>query len=367
MFSARVFSFPNFNGEVCTEMQKIILKTAPSIINVSAVIYLAALSIITYVCYLVMPPLFVLQALLGWALIYNFALSLFGTPLAIDDIYILKSKKERRLYPWPGGLDTKYSFLALTEAFVVFASARIYTAQIEDRGEIFGFNNLFTLLISVYFCRKMILLLRGIDRYGQQVLSNSLSRHYVQHERYSSPKFEVLGFLITIALYSGYSFREWQRGIDINEIMFLPYISLVLIMCFVSPMPVASSGVTTIILMSVTVLTVLQFHFIGISYSLLLFFLFLAILFTYLILMLAKDVFLRYSHILFSEFSCDELKQDIKECVRSFAKRVRYAVYLALSLYFILVVFLFTMIFRLKFVRPIAPIFGLDYFFSIVN
>ena len=99
-----------------------------------------------------------------------------------------------------------------------------------------------------------------------------------------------------------------------------------------------------------------------------LFFLILAILFIYLILLWAKDVLLRESHIYLSdELTCDALKHDVKTYVQSLVQKSKYALYLASSLYFIFTILIFSVIFRLDFAYQFSKIFGLDYFFEIVS
>jgi len=65
------------------------------------------------------------------------------------------------------------------------------------------------LLLIVYFWRNLILLLRGVYRYGQQALQNSSPRQYVQHERYRKPKHKFLYVLLMIAIYSFFSLGDW--------------------------------------------------------------------------------------------------------------------------------------------------------------
>ena|GEM_PF-5241213 len=107
-------------------MQKIILKNGigynfNSIRNV--LIYLGTLSVAAFVCYCYTSPLITLQALINWAIIYNTALLIFGTPPKIDNIYFLEVKGENHFYPLLDGTHQKFSLI--TESFVFLVSNRI--------------------------------------------------------------------------------------------------------------------------------------------------------------------------------------------------------------------------------------------------
>ena len=196
-------------------MQKIILKPHPYSSEYIAKsiasngLYLMALSVVTFVFYRFTSPLFVLQALLSGALIYNLAFAFWGIPPTIDNIYFVELSGESYLYPLPDSSDMKFPFLKSTEIFVCFASAWVYGVLLKDRNEFLNVNNLFTLLLIVYFWRNLILLLRGVYRYGQQALQNSSPRQYVQHERYRKPKHKFLYVLLMIAIYSFFSLGDW--------------------------------------------------------------------------------------------------------------------------------------------------------------
>ena len=351
-------------------MQKITIKT--QILETSGtitMIYLVVLSIITYVCYLYTSPMFVLQALFSWVLIYNSALLLFGTSPTIDNIYFIEADGKSRFYPLLDGSDMKFPFSMVTEIFVCMVPLYIFLSNSGiARAENYTFlsaTDFITLLLLICFGRKLIFLLRGIYRYGQQVLEQNSPRCYVQREPSEFPSNTriVLGSIGMYFFYSAivlgssptalYNYSRLDQA-------FFPYV----FMLFISTTAYDVSTQTKLAII-VTVLTILFFHYADIPHSFVLFLSFLAILSIYLVLFWAKDILLRESYILFDEFANDELRQDIRNHMQSFINGTRHAIYLASSLYVIFVIFLFSVIFRLDFAWQFSKIFGLDYFFNV--
>ena len=162
-------------------------------------------------------------------------------------------------------------------------------------------------------------------------------------------------------MYSIYGFTVLQGWHFRIEELFPPYTLFVWL-----SMTLLSEINKVIVMIAIVTVTILLFNFAGMQYSFVLFFLLLIALSIYLILFWVKDMLLRESHMYLSlsdELAYDALRQDVKNYIQLFTKRTEYAVYLTSILYVIFVISLFTMVFRLEFVRPVAPIFGLDYFF----
>ena len=341
-------------------MQKIVLKTPPDYNfgnYVRMVAYVVALYFITIILLQPLPPMVVLHVLLSWALIYNVALAFWGTPPAIDNIYFLESNGNYTSYPLLDGSEVKYAFLKPTELFVMIISYRdIKFYMPEESCQLLNSNsdNIFVLLLIVFFWRKLILLLRGIYRYGQQSLINLSPRQYVQQEKNLHGFFAVLSALAVYFFFLIWIHNTWQTN-HARDVRWLMYTGL-LIFFFSGSVHRLNGGI--IIMIALTALTVLRLHFAGIAYSVPLFLLLFAILFAYLIMFLAKDVLLRESHVLFNGGACDELNQDIKNCIQFFVKETRFIVYLTMSLYFVFIAFLFTVIFRFDFALQFLSLFG---------
>ena len=108
---------------------------------------------------------------------------------------------------------------------------------------------------------------------------------------------------------------------------------------------------------------VFPLRFIGTQYIPGTYFLFITILFLYLILLLAKDILLRESHMLSQEIDCDALKSDIKNYIKTFVQEAKTALYLTSCLYYIFIILLLSVILRLDFAWQFSKMFDLDYFF----
>ena len=330
---------------------------------ISTVIYLGTLSAVFYVCNLYTSPLTVLQILLSWPIIYNTVLLLFGTPPAVDNIYFMNflgGEDESLFYPYLDGSHNK--FLIFTEIFIFGAHGFIVGSTILGNANL-QVANLLTLLFSFHYWRKLILLLRGICRYGK-TLENSRPNHYVQQgeNRYGKviPSF-FLPLFVLVLFSLDLFLRRWLQ-FNTDDIRYTYTFFLILL-----GMLYPEIGHKIISIIAVTVFTVILLHFAGIPYSLALFFLFLTILFAYMIWLREKDVLLRESHIYLSdELTCDVLKNDVKAYVQSLLQGSKYALYLAVCLYSIFIALLFSVIFRLDFARQFSEILGLDYFFNII-
>ena len=342
-------------------MQKIILKTVPGYKFkniISALLYFGMLSAAMYVCYLYTSPLVTLQALMSWAIIYNSTLLIFGTSPKIDNIYFLENKGENRFYSYLDG--THQEFSLYTEMFVLYVSVAVIAHNKISIVEIPNVTNLFTLLLSVCFLRKLILLLRGIYKYGQQSLNNSISYNYVRYGLYRKPMYYILYNTIFFSLYS---LIVWHQSLLGPKYMFIPYILTVSILGMQQ-----ETGIEIISIIIITILTILQFHFTDTPYSLVLYLSLLAILIIYLILFREKDTLLRESHICLSDgLACEELKHDVKAYIGSFVLGTKYALFLTSGLYCIFVILMFCAVFRLDFAYPFSTIFGLDYFYQVFS
>jgi len=341
-------------------MQKIIVKSLPAYSRentVSTMIYLAVLSALTYVCYLFMPPLFVLQALLSWVLIYNSALLVWGIPPAIGNIYFLGDGNKSYFYPYLDGSHNK--FFVVTELFVCFAAIYLYATAL--RNEIYlNAISLFTLLLSVHFGRKLIFLLRAIHSYGKQTLANFLLRHYVQQGQYYDNRNMTISFFgnSMLLICASVSLYHYQHTF-LYSIAGITFVDLFYIALLGSYGMQAIENCTKIILMiGCAILTAFLLYCAGflLSYNLILFCLFLTILFIYLILLWAKDTLLRDSHILYDESTCDALKHDVKNHVQTLVESADYAILLTSALYAMFIIFLFSVILRLNFAPQIFDI-----------
>ena len=141
---------------------------------------------------------------------------------------------------------------------------------------------------------------------------------------------------------------------------------MALLIIFVS-IPILVPGIILkrVIIASVLIVieTILQLSTLDAPYVLSPLVLFCIILFAYYILLMVKDTLLRESHVLSQKHVCNELKSNIKADIQLLVKASKHAVYLTSSFYFIFIILLFSVVFRLDFALRFAYMFDLNCFF----
>jgi len=191
----------------------------------------------------------------------------------------------------------------------------------------------------------------------------------VQHEEYDDDYMTMIVYIsqTLIALMwfyyiwdSDYPLARKYGSVIVNCLFFLVILLI--------PMKLLVPGIIlkceTIVAFFIVVLTILQLNFWDAPYILNTLYMFCIIIFLYYIMLIEKDTLLRESHVLSQKLGCGALKNAIKAHIQSIVKGAKYAHYLTSCLYFIFIILLLSVIFRLDFALQFSEMFDLYHFYK---